>query len=522
MQKSFYRILLTSLLLCALVFSPAWRGSVNAEANTTPANQDTDAETESPLLTVNPAELIAAKVNGDTEISLLELNFHAGLIFQQLTNMPAFRGDVDDYLNTTVPTKEGNDTLLHLILDILKSEIPMKHKMYDLAKEAGMELSEEDQAIAQQFMVSLQQQSANNQVSYETMLTYLFGPGATHENIQKLIEDDLLQSSYMTKLYQEHEVSEEEKAAEYEAHAELYDLYSFALVPLKDDQEISDDLTDALQSVDSLESFCQAVAPYAVTDEKQAQDQGYASVEDYLENTAVVHQIKYADLSEDFSDWLTDPERQAGDTNLQIPEEGRKLAIYFLERTQNTQTNYDSRHILIKQMGDSETDKMIAQVTAEAILQAYQAGEPGEENFADLATKYSNDKGSNTNGGLYEDIVPGSFVAPYEEFCLDQNTQVGDIRLVYADTPNYKGYHIIYFKGLHEENWLRDTEAAIRETKQNAMLDAIKAETSFEPVGDGLDLLFQPLAEAVSSENTSEEAVPEVTTEATTQADVKP
>ena len=80
---------------------------------------------------------------------------------------------------------------------------------------------------------------------------------------------------------------------------------------------------------------------------------------------------------------------------------------------------------------------------AQEILDQFLAGDKTEESFAALANEYSEDPGSNTNGGLYENVSEGEMVAAFNDWCFDAARQVGDTGIV---KTNY-GYHVMYFSG---------------------------------------------------------------------------
>lgn len=82
---------------------------------------------------------------------------------------------------------------------------------------------------------------------------------------------------------------------------------------------------------------------------------------------------------------------------------------------------------------------------AQDILEEYLKGDKTENSFAALAEKYSEDTGSNQNGGLYEATPVGNFVKPYEDWCMKDGRKAGDVGIVEAESSNYSGYHIIYF-----------------------------------------------------------------------------
>lgn len=111
------------------------------------------------------------------------------------------------------------------------------------------------------------------------------------------------------------------------------------------------------------------------------------------------------------------------------------------------------RHILISPEG-GELDETTGLTTysddewaacldsAEKVLDAWKAGEATEESFAELANTHSADTGSNTTGGLYENIAPGdSYMEGFLNWAIDMNRKTGDTDIVQTDY----GYHIMYY-----------------------------------------------------------------------------
>lgn len=110
------------------------------------------------------------------------------------------------------------------------------------------------------------------------------------------------------------------------------------------------------------------------------------------------------------------------------------------------------RHILVKAVAEEDgtyTDeaKEAAKAKAEEILAEWEEGDATEDTFAELAEKYSEDEGSNTNGGLYDDVLEGQMVAEFNDFCFDEARKPGDTGIVYGESGSYAGYHVMYFVG---------------------------------------------------------------------------
>lgn len=111
------------------------------------------------------------------------------------------------------------------------------------------------------------------------------------------------------------------------------------------------------------------------------------------------------------------------------------------------------RHILVYPEGADGTNLATQEFSeevwaasekkAQEILDQFLAGDKTEESFAALANEYSEDPGSNTNGGLYENVSEGEMVAAFNDWCFDAARQVGDTGIV---KTNY-GYHVMYFSG---------------------------------------------------------------------------
>lgn len=140
----------------------------------------------------------------------------------------------------------------------------------------------------------------------------------------------------------------------------------------------------------------------------------------------------------------------------------------------------DVRHILIGIEGGttdeegnvtySDEEWETCRAAAQAILDQWQAGEATEASFAQLANENSQDTGSNTNGGLYEDVYVGQMVEPFEEWCFADHAY-GDTGLVKTDF----GYHVMYFVGstpvwyaTAEEDLLTEKSVEILDNAMNA------------------------------------------------------
>ena len=144
----------------------------------------------------------------------------------------------------------------------------------------------------------------------------------------------------------------------------------------------------------------------------------------------------------------------------------------------------DVRHILIQvdETGlDSESDsydaelqarKDEAKAKADEIFAQWKNGGATEDSFAALANEYSEDPGSNSTGGLYEQVTKGSMVDSFDAWCFDDARKSGDADVVYAERTNsgsdYKGYHIIYYVGDDLPVWQVTVTNTLKSADYNA------------------------------------------------------
>ncbi len=136
------------------------------------------------------------------------------------------------------------------------------------------------------------------------------------------------------------------------------------------------------------------------------------------------------------------------------------------------------RHILVKAVADENgeyTDeaKEAAKAKAEEIYQEWKDGDATEESFAALAEQYSEDTGSNTNGGLYDAVLKGQMVEEFDAFCFDESRQSGDTAIVYGESSNYAGYHVMYFVGEGDPANNETGRAYIANERMNTWLEEL-------------------------------------------------
>ena len=164
------------------------------------------------------------------------------------------------------------------------------------------------------------------------------------------------------------------------------------------------------------------------------------------------------------------------------------------------------RHILIAvEDAADEAAWTAAEQEAQALLQQWQDGDATEESFAALATEKTADPGSQSTGGLYENVYPGQMVEPFENWCFEEGRQTGDTGIVKTD----HGYHIMYYVGQTDYiHW----KAVAADYCRSSAAETIRTEISakYEAVSDSAYAILldytSPTVPAAPAEETAEGA----------------
>ncbi len=138
---------------------------------------------------------------------------------------------------------------------------------------------------------------------------------------------------------------------------------------------------------------------------------------------------------------------------------GEDLDNYFAEHEEEYAASgvtrdskfVDVRHILVQVKGGttaedgsttySDEEWKTCEADAQAILDAWLAGDKTEESFAALAEEKTEDPGSQATGGLYQQVYEGQMVQPFNDWCFEESRQYGDYGLVQTSY----GYHVMFF-----------------------------------------------------------------------------
>lgn len=191
--------------------------------------------------------------------------------------------------------------------------------------------------------------------------------------------------------------------------------------------------------------------------EAQAQENGFANAQEMLEKSfgagcTLDDYVKYVELYCYRSLYYMTTTEQLNPTDAEVDAYFAEHETDYAASGLTKETKHiDVHHILIKPEGGttdengtttySDAEWENCRAAAQAILDEWLTGEQTEESFAALANQHSTDPGSNTNGGLYEDVAEGDMVEEFNDWCFDEARAAGDTGLV----KTRFGYHVMFF-----------------------------------------------------------------------------
>ena len=400
------------------------------------------------------------------------------------------------------------------------------------------DLAEIDSEI-EEMEESINQNSSGEQSTHYSVSAYLkqqYGKGMNEKVLRTIMRDQHLASEYAEMKTQEFSdaLTDKEINKEYKENITSYGKISVAYFNVPAEKKADADGNEAAteETLKAAEALANKLAKAGSRAEFEALCRQAARDNESITSSDVTNSTdaSYSDLQSvcsesKFLEWVSGTGTKTGSTYVYNDGTDGSTVFFMVEPIHKAPDAvvYDSRHILIKfpEKADAEAEddkevedsedaapaeeisvdpldlsaygeldfavedtvgpkkaaNMEAYASIRKVLDEYLKGDHSEDAFAALAEKYSEDTGSNTNGGLYENVEIGNFVAPYEDWCLADGRKAGDVGIVeYDNSENYSGYHLIYFVGQKNTSWKDDVKEALASAKYNDETENIAKE----------------------------------------------
>lgn len=389
--------------------------------------------------------------------------------------------DLNKPLNEQAHTDGG--TWADRFIESALKDAKETYKLAALAEAKNHKLTEEEQkSLDNELYYVALYASLYGHKNTDKYLQALYGPGSDEESFKEYMTRKALATSYFASVSDSMEYEDEDLRKYEEGKFDNYSSFNYSwyyvnynsylpkegegdkATTKKDptDAEIADAKAkakadaEALAKVLDLEEFQKAVADLPV-------NEGNANASVSTSKSAL-----YTSIPEIYVKWLAEKDRAENqitfiaDETVSTDDDGKETktpngsyyVVMFHSRNDNNRKLANVRHLLVAFEGGkkddkgkvtySEAEKKAAKDEADKLLNEWKAGAATEDSFAALVKEKTDDSGSKTTGGLYEDISPASnYVENFLNWAIDDARTKGETGIVETEY----GYHIMYYVG---------------------------------------------------------------------------
>ncbi|MCI5796265.1 MAG: peptidylprolyl isomerase [Ruminococcus sp.] len=387
-----------------------------------------------------------------------------------------YTGDTSS-LNTDEEIKTWADFLKVSALNYMQSYTAYA----DLARKNGLTLNDDEKAEIDDRIASIKTNAESSDFSLDRYIQKIYGKGVTEKVLRAALEDSTLASKYAQQKQTEisDAITDDEIMAEYQANPNNYTTLSVSAFKVTANADVQSDASDeekAAANTAAMSEAKTAADKYAANvksaDDLLKQAQSYNS--SLTSSSVALSDTTYSSISSSFgsaaADWAVSSDRKVGEVGVIEADDGY-VVMYITATAHLDDTKaVNVRHILF-QFKSTDSSGSTANLTDEQKSEYYSKAKavydqylenPTEDNFATLANNNSDDTGSNTNGGLYEDVKPGQMVTQFNDWCFDPSRKPGDTGII----ETTYGYHIMYFVGTADETvWKANIRSSLASTK---------------------------------------------------------
>lgn len=466
---------------------------------------------------------VAATVNGQ-EFTVAQISYYYGNVRQQEMQMASMYQQFGmAYYDSAAPAKSQvqdaetgatyADYFQTQTLDYLKQVVIL----CDQANEQGYVLSDEGKAGVDAQIDTMKQYAAQQSVSLPVYLKSMFGKYMTESLFREEALRNALASEYSTQKSDGFTYADDLLDTYYNENTAAMDTYEYYYAQISGAAETTVDaegktveatdeaktaaMNEAKKQADAMAAEIEAGADFAATAVKYVSETDKAAYEADPEYRHQIGDLGSNLTASSYGQWLTstDTSRKAGDIG--VVEDTANSSYYVVSLvnrwlSDDTYATVDTRSVFIKAaMDDGATEPTEAQYEAakarvEEIKAEWESGPKTADTFAQIATLYSEDDATKTEGGLATGVTRGTNGAEFSDFAFAAGRKVGDVGVAKSTQTDKQGYYLVYMDALGELVWKNTAETALRTNDYNTWYDGI-AETYEAVAAAGMSHLIK-------------------------------
>lgn len=427
-----------------------------------------------------PQKVLRATTINGTKVSVAKYNFYYMFTYlntyQQSANYDSQNGAgtglmYTGYDSTKSPMEQeyvgeldgyDNPTWADAFKENALSYIRTYVSYSNLAKKDGITLTDEQKKSIDDQISSWKETAESNDYSLNRFLAKQYGAGVNEKLVREILEEQCLAQNYASKKQESLQDSITSKQIKDELKNNLKDYATFDISAFEvkaDVEKLSDDATE--EQINAAQKKAKDAAKdkadkllKSVRNTETALNAAKSIDENASDSTVNLKGTTAGNVTTSFGDkvsnWVFESNRKAGDKAV-IENDSGYVVVYLssLPKTDDVK-GVNVRHILVAfptdDSGNTKTltdeEKKTYYDNAKKILDEYRKT-PTVEKFTELSSKSNEDPGSKDNGGLYENVYPGTMVTEFNDWIFDSARKPGDTDIVETDY----GYHVMLFVG---------------------------------------------------------------------------
>ena len=395
-----------------------------------------------------------------------------------------------DYLFLGVEKAEGveEQTWHEFIVEQAKHSLVQLASLLQGAKEENFGFTEEMEADMENTMVTLGMYALQNGMSTSAYVKALYGDTMNMDVLDKIMRENTLAYFYEQSKLDALTYTDAEVDAYYQDHKLDFDVVDCDYIYFKGTGNYTTDADGkSVAPTDEENAAALEAAKNAANEALNRYNNGETDLEALAKDYSMGS--FYADPEASYygdavTEWLFEEGRKAGEVAV-LESDSYYYLVRFNGRSRLDYKTVDVRHILVK-LDTSALDSTASEYSAlldmlksdglaeaERLLNEWKSGKATAESFGELANANSDDGGSNTTGGLYTQIYKGQMVEPFEDWCFDAERKEGDTGIVFVESTNYVGYHVMYFQDFNESYAKILTTATMANEAHNEWADSM-------------------------------------------------
>lgn len=360
----------------------------------------------------------------------------------------------------------------------------------ELARKDGIKITDEQKKSIDDQISSWKETADSNDYSLNAFFYKQYGAGVNEKLVREILEEQFLAENYAQKKQEsiQDSITSKQIKEELAKNPKNYTTFDVSAFAVKADVEkLSDDASESeinaaqKKAKDAAKKKAESLLA-SVTNDKTALEAAKTIDKNASESTVNLKGTSAGSVTTSFGDkvtnWIFESNRKAGDKA--VIENDSGYVVVYLSSVPATDDvkGVDVRHILVAFPTDdsgntktlSEEEKSEYYKKAKSILDEYRKT-PTVEKFTELSTKNNEDPGSKDNGGLYENVYPGTMVEEFNDWIFDSARKPGDTDIVETDY----GYHVMLFV---DNNNLTSSENDAKTALTNKALEDFDTEVT--------------------------------------------